>query len=209
MINNGNLCCVSPLPKCVTRSHFGATSRPASLIFHENLTFLFSPVPRQMAKHVRRIKIYTGAHVWMRGWTQRLSSPVPPPSGVLCLRVEGVPAVPSSKDLEGISALQEGKRALGENPCGSAVDLQSKSREQATLQHNPSQSCHCHCGTAVELTPLPPLLFLSCTHKKPWEIRATAFWWNPDVCRFSQCCHASVHAHASMGHLSGAPSLFF
>lgn len=68
MINKDNLCCVSPLPKCVTRSHFGATTRPASLIFHENLTFLFFPCPRQIT--CKKIKIYTGVHVCVRGWTR-------------------------------------------------------------------------------------------------------------------------------------------
>lgn len=60
--------------------------------------------------------------------------------------------------LEGISALQEGKRALGENPSNPAEDLQSKSRQQAMLEHNPPQPCHRHWSRAVELTRGPPSL---------------------------------------------------
>lgn len=80
-INKDNLCCVSPLPKYVTRSHFGSkTTRPASLIFHENLTFLFSPVPvrwQTCKKIYYNIIIYTGVHVWMRERIDRSDSPRP------------------------------------------------------------------------------------------------------------------------------------
>lgn len=64
MINKDNLCCASPLPKCVTRSHFGATTRAVSLIFQENLPFLFSPVPVRW-QTCKKIKIYTGVHAWI------------------------------------------------------------------------------------------------------------------------------------------------
>lgn len=75
-------------------------------------TFLLSPVP------VRWQNLYGRACVdaWEDG-PEWLSSPVPPPSGVLCLRVEGVPAVPSSKDWRGFLLCRRVRGLWGKIPA--------------------------------------------------------------------------------------------
>lgn len=58
--------------------------------------------------------------------------------------------------LEGISAPQEGKRALEKIlPILPQIWRANQGSSQPVLQHNLPQLCHCHWSKAVELTPGP------------------------------------------------------